>query len=97
MYGIAWLRDTGPRSRVDLDDTFVYEGSNAAQLIAIDETLSALAKIDERQARIVELQFFAGMTQEEIAKLLRLSVRQVKRDWQIAKLWMYAKLRPQGP
>jgi len=57
-------------------------------LVALDEALSALAVFDERQARIVELKYFGGMTLEETAELLDISPATVKRDWQIARAWL---------
>jgi RNA polymerase sigma factor (TIGR02999 family) len=64
-----------------------------ANLIAVDEALTSLAAMDPRQARIVELRFFMGMTSAEIAEALHLSERTVEREWKTAKLWLYAKLR----
>ena len=57
-------------------------------LVALDEALSSLAAFDERQARIVELKYFGGMTLEETAELLQISPATVKRDWQIARAWL---------
>jgi RNA polymerase sigma factor (TIGR02999 family) len=62
-------------------------------LIAIDETLTQLTQIDPRQARIVELRFFAGLNSKEIAEALDVSERTVDRDWASAQAWMYARLR----
>ena len=61
-------------------------------ILAIDTALTRLAKIDHRQARIVELRFFAGMTVEESADALEISPRTVKREWQLAKAWLYGEL-----
>ena len=58
----------------------------------MDEAVADLAQIDSRQAQIVELRFFAGLTVEEIAKTLALSPATVKRDWATAKLWLRARL-----
>ena len=62
-------------------------------LIAIDDALTALAKIHPRQSRIVELKFFAGMTTRDIATALDISERSVDRDWAAAQEWLYARLR----
>jgi RNA polymerase sigma-70 factor (ECF subfamily) len=62
-------------------------------LIAIDETLTQLTQIDPRQARIVELRFFAGLNSKEIAEALDVSERTVDRDWASAQAWMYTRLR----
>lgn len=58
-------------------------------VLALDEALDALTEIDPRQARVVELRFFAGLTHEEIADVLEVSLSTVKRDWRTARLWLY--------
>lgn len=62
------------------------------RILAIDAALTRLARIDGRQARIVELRFFSGLTEEEVAGVLGISTRTVKRDWAAAKTWLYANL-----
>jgi RNA polymerase sigma-70 factor, ECF subfamily len=57
--------------------------------IALDEALDRLAKIDARRSRIVELRFFGGLSEEETAQVLGISARTVKRDWRVAKAWLY--------
>lgn len=63
------------------------------QLLALDSALTRLATFDERQGRIVEMRFFAGMSVEETASALKISERTVKREWQLAKAWLYGELR----
>lgn len=58
-------------------------------LLALDEALGELAALDSRQARVVELRFFAGLTHEEIGDVLGVSVTTVKRDWRTARLWLF--------
>lgn len=65
-------------------------------LEALDEALSRLAEIDPRQSRIVELRFFVGLSHEEIAKLMNISVTTVKREWKTARLWLYRELTTKG-
>jgi RNA polymerase sigma factor (TIGR02999 family) len=65
---------------------------NADRILAVDEALTRLAAVDERQAQIVELRFFVGMTVEETAELLALSPRTVKREWQLARAWLANEL-----
>lgn len=60
---------------------------------ALDDALSKLGEIDPRQARIVEMRFFGGLTEEEIGLVLGISARTVKRDWIMAKRWLYARLK----
>jgi RNA polymerase sigma-70 factor, ECF subfamily len=61
-------------------------------LLAIDEVLGRLAQLDPRQAEVVELRFFGGCSEEEIAEILGVSARTVKRDWRVARAWLYAEL-----
>jgi RNA polymerase sigma factor (TIGR02999 family) len=88
------------KPHVSLDDPLVQPpaqpGLSSDQfenLIAIDETLTQLAQIDPRQARIVELRFFAGLNSREIAEALDVSERTVDREWAAAQAWMYTRLR----
>lgn len=64
----------------------------APELIALDDALTALAAIDARQARIVELRYFAGLTVEETAEVMAISAATVKREWAVAKAWLYREL-----
>ncbi len=64
----------------------------SASLIALDDALDALAKFDPRKSRIVELKFFGGLTEEEIAEAMKLSLRTVQRDWNLARAWLYLQL-----
>lgn len=66
------------------------------ELIALDDALKRLAKIDERQSRMVELHFFVGLTYREIGEVLGVSPETVKRDWKTARLWLLEQVRPQG-
>ena len=59
----------------------------------MDDSLNQLAKIDPRQARVVELRFFGGLSVEESAEVLGVSPKTVKRDWSVAKAWLYADLK----
>jgi RNA polymerase sigma factor (TIGR02999 family) len=70
----------------------IAEESRIADVLAIDEALSRLATLDREQERIVELRFFAGLTVEETAHVLGRSPRTVKREWQLAKAWLFREL-----
>jgi RNA polymerase sigma-70 factor (ECF subfamily) len=72
-----------------LDDGIAAPEGGGVDLIDLDEALSRLAELDERQAKVVELRFFVGLNNEEIADVLGISVTSVKRDWQTAKIWLY--------
>jgi len=86
----------GNLNRVSLDDPLAFTSSDSDEMIALDAALTRLAEIDPRQSRIVELRFFVGLTEEEIAQLLSLSTRTIKREWQMAKAWLYAELGGEG-
>ena len=62
-------------------------------LVALDEALNRLAEFDERQARVVELRYFSGMTEEETAEVLSISPATVRRDWNMAKAWLFHQLK----
>jgi RNA polymerase sigma factor (TIGR02999 family) len=83
----------GNARHVSLDEAAVIAGERAAEMIALDEALRDLAEIAPEQSRIVELRFFGGLTIEETAEVMKLSVDKVKRDWSMAKTWLYHQLR----
>jgi RNA polymerase sigma-70 factor (ECF subfamily) len=70
------------------------QDQGVADVLAIDEALQRLAAIDGEQVRIIELRFFAGLTVEETAHVIGRSARTVKREWQLAKAWLYRELYP---
>jgi RNA polymerase sigma-70 factor, ECF subfamily len=80
---------------VTFDETFAAAARHP-DLVALDDALSALTAQDERKARVVELRFFGGLTNEEIAAELGISTDTVTRDWQMAKLWLRRELRKAG-
>ncbi len=80
-------------TRISLDEVPVLSPARCADLLALDEALTRLAAIDPRQARIVVLRYFAGMTMPEAASVLGISDRTALRGWNLAKAWLYAELR----
>lgn len=82
----------GGAQRIALDDVESSHGPRDVNLMALDEALEELASIDERQARIVELKFFGGLTIPEIAEALSIGRRSVDREWQIARSWLFHRL-----
>jgi len=76
---------------VGLDDSIAAAGTTV-DLLLLDDALSRLAKLDPQQARIVELRFFTGLTVDETADALEISTATVKRDWAMAKAWLYHEL-----
>ncbi len=79
---------------VSLEDVVVVAPGEDAEtdLVALDEALIGLTRIDPRKARIVEMRFFGGLTVEEIGGVLKVSPGTVKRDWRAAKAWLYQEL-----
>src|SRR5262245_242907 len=92
----ARLHSTAKRGnrpiRFSLDDTQIPVQEKAESIIQLDETLDRLALMDENQASIVEMRFFGGMSNAEIAESLGISERTVGREWSAARLWLYREL-----
>lgn len=82
----------GGAIRLSLDEAAILSDERASELIALDEALEELAKIDPRQGRIVELRFFGGLTLAETAEVLKISSDTVTRDWNLAKAWLYRRV-----
>jgi RNA polymerase sigma-70 factor, ECF subfamily len=94
-YGVARARYKrgGPSAvRLPLDEAFDFCAERDLNIVAVDEALEELELEDPRQAQIVELRFFAGLTIDEIASALNISRATVKRDWATAKLWLRSQL-----
>ncbi len=85
-------KNEGAAIRVTLDRAVSTFDENALDLIILNEALQDLARLDERQSRVFELRFFGGLTVGETAEVLDISVATVKRDWQIAKLFLHREL-----
>ncbi len=77
---------------VSISESAVFASEPDADLIELDDALTALAKIDERKAKVVELRFFGGMTLEEAANVLKVSADTVWHDWDFAKTWLYREM-----
>ncbi len=75
-----------------LDDVTIPVETRASSILALDEVLARLETVDERQAKIVEMRFFGGLSNTEIAEALDISERTVLRSWSVAKLWLYREL-----
>ena len=78
--------------RLSIDDVQIPFEQRATDLIALDEALEKLAEFDERRSKIIELKFFGGLNDDEIAETLNVSRRTVLRDWKTARLWLYREL-----
>lgn len=79
-------RRTGGRQRVELRDDLAISANHLEELISLDEALTRLAAANERRARVVELRYFGGLSIEDIAALLGVAPRSVKRDWALARI-----------
>ncbi len=91
------LKRGGAQSTLVLEEAIAITADKCELVLQVDEALEKLSRIDLRQARIVEMRYFAGMTEEEIGILLGISARTVKRDWTMAKAWLAGALRsPDG-
>ena len=83
----------GNNIKLQLDEAIETPSKEKSiDLVALDEALNRLAEFDERQAKIVELRYFSGMTEEETAEILKLSPVTVRRDWKVAKAWLRGQL-----
>lgn len=82
----------GGRRRVELDKAAVVADDKSTNIVALDEALKALAELDERQSRVVELRFFGGLTNDEVAEVLKVSEATVRRDWSLARAWLHREL-----
>jgi RNA polymerase sigma factor (TIGR02999 family) len=83
----------GGAQQVSLDEAMVVSNGRAADVVALDEALNALAEFDVRKSRMVELRFFGGLSIEETAEVLKVSPGTVMRDWTLAKAWLQRELR----
>jgi len=79
---------------VSLEDLAIMGGHPAADadFVALDDALNTLARLDPRKVQIIEMRFFGGLSVEETAEVLKVSVATVRRDWSIAKFWLYREL-----
>ncbi len=89
-YGYA--KRGGGAMTLALDDTVAAEKPREIDLVALDDALKSLAKLDERQSRMVELRFFGGLSIEETSEVLGVSAPTVKREWATARAWLYREI-----
>jgi RNA polymerase sigma factor (TIGR02999 family) len=81
-----------PQHRVDFDEAPLLSNENFDEIIALDQALERLSQRDAPQAQIVELRYFGGLTAEEVAQALGISVSSVNREWVVAKAWLHGEL-----
>jgi len=89
----ARLRRGGQAVKISLDHIATLADERAAELIALDEALDSLAKLDERRSQVVEMRFFGGLSNSEIATVLKIAPNTVMRDWNMARAWLYRELQ----
>ena len=87
----------GGARKVSLDEAIELTDERADGLVALDEALTALAQFDERKSRVVELRYFGGLSVEETAEVLQVSVNTILRDWKLAKAWLFNQIKKNGP
>ena len=85
----GYAKRGGGAQPVLLDEALIVAEERAAEVVALDDALKSLAEIDPRKSRIVELRFFGGLSIEETAEVLGVSEGTVRRDWALAKAWLY--------
>ena len=85
-----------PATRVSLDEAPLTGPERGAALVALDDALTALADVDQRKSRVVELRYFGGLTAAETAAVLHVSPETVQRDWRVAKAWLLRELSGGG-
>ena len=86
------LKRGGDVPHVSLEEAAVVGGGRATDLVALDDAMNALARLDPRKVRVVEMRFFGGLSVEETADALKVSAVTVMRDWSTAKAWLYREL-----
>lgn len=87
-----YLKRGGGALQVSLSEAAAFAGGPETDLVALDEALTALAKVDPRKAQMVEMRFFGGLSIAEVAEVLKVSEETVNRDWRLAKVWLLREL-----
>ena len=96
---VDYARQRGARKRNDgmppllLEDVISVSASQSAMALEVDELLNQLARLNPRQAQVVEMRFYGGLTEEETAMALDIHVRTIRRDWLLARAWLHGQLK----
>jgi len=88
-----YVKHGGAAQQVRIEDASLMASERAAELIALDEALEEFVRLDQRKARVVELRYFGGLSLEETAETVGVSLMTVRRDWQAARAWLYRRLK----
>lgn len=83
----------GKRVRVDLDEGIAVSKEPSTEILILEQALTRLEKLNPRQAKVVEMRYFGGMSVEEVASVLGIAPRSVKRDWALARLWLFEEIQ----
>jgi RNA polymerase sigma-70 factor, ECF subfamily len=86
------LKRGGGAPHVSLEEAAIVGGGQDADMVALDDAMNALGRIDPRKVQVVEMRFFGGLSVEETAAVLKVSAVTVKRDWRAARAWLYREL-----
>ncbi len=87
-----YLKRGGDAKKVEYDESIIVSNERAVGLIELDEALNKLAELNERKSRVVELKYFGGLSNEEMAEVLKVSSKTIIRDWQFARSWLLREL-----
>ena len=93
----GYAKRGGDAVRVPLDDVLLAAQTRGIEVLALDEALESLSRIDARKGRVVELRYFGGLSVEETAEILGISPETAKRDWKMAKTWLFSQLTSAPP
>src|ERR671918_1635289 len=88
----AYAKRGGGARQVSLDETATVIGNDLSEFLRLDEALKSLAELDPRRSQVVELKYFGGLNNDEIAGVLKISENTVTRDWNMARAWLYQQL-----
>jgi RNA polymerase sigma factor (TIGR02999 family) len=83
----------GNLQRVELEEGIAISKERSSEMLVLNDALNELEKVNPRQAKVVELRYFAGLSVEEIAAILKISHRSVQRDWALARAWLFGRIR----
>ena len=86
------IKRAGQQQRVSFEDALAVAADRGADILALDDALKTLALLNERQARVVEMRFFGGLSEDEIAEVLKVTEGAVRYDWRMAKAWLHRAL-----
>jgi RNA polymerase sigma-70 factor (ECF subfamily) len=87
-----YAKRSGAARNIPIEEATVISREKSADVVALNDALDSLARLNERQSRVVELRFFGGLELEEIAEVLKVSVGTVRRDWSLARAWLHREL-----